>query len=223
MSHGPNRYRAERLAAEIRAAKDERNPPPSPRARRIVQSWNDTAARGAPPEFFPTFQTALEAGCVSLDYQCPACRQSGTIDIRVAADRHHRRAPVSALIPELSCQRCCPNPPFARLTELSLPLQTPRLRAKVAQDEELPTYKIFSGEEEVGYAFRGMTGAGYNSERPWVWGYNGPLGRHGCHRSAATLREALAAFRLAWPLCGPAALDEHVQLHQPDALRPKKS
>jgi len=42
---------------------------------------------------------------------------SGTADLR-RLDRHPA-TPVTSLIPMLSCQRCRPQPPFARLTGLA--------------------------------------------------------------------------------------------------------
>lgn len=44
-----------------------------------------------------------------------------TVDIRRFAEAHHPRAPISMLIPKLSCGRCCPNPPLAVLVELEMP------------------------------------------------------------------------------------------------------
>jgi hypothetical protein len=40
----------------------------------------------------------------------------GTVDLRDVD--MHPNAPISALVPGLSCRRCCPNPPFAVLGEL---------------------------------------------------------------------------------------------------------
>lgn len=121
MSHGPNRYRAERLRAE--AATEHSGPATqsTARARRIIAVWNARARRGKPAEFFPTFETALVAGCWRLTYCCPACRQVESVDIRDFAEAHHPRAPISMLIQKLSCDRCCPNPPLAVLIELEIP------------------------------------------------------------------------------------------------------
>jgi hypothetical protein len=118
MSHGPNRYRAERRQAEAAAERAAADPRAVERAQRIVAVWNVRAGRGRPAEFFPTFETALTAGCWRLTYCCPACRQMATIDIRDFAHAHHVRAPISMLVPKLSCERCCPNPPLAVLLEL---------------------------------------------------------------------------------------------------------
>jgi len=119
MSHGPNRYRAEKLKAERAVERGGATDPRTmTRAKRIISAWNAQAQRGKPAEFFPTFATALTAGYCRLTYWCPACRQMATIDVRDFADAHHSRAPISVLIPKLSCKRCCPNPPLAVLIEL---------------------------------------------------------------------------------------------------------
>ncbi len=127
MSHGPNRYRSERRAAELAARRAGPFSPAVPRARRIIAAWNASVARG-PVEFFPTFETALAAGYSRLAYVCPACRQRASADLRAFTDDHHPRAPISVLIPKLSCKWCCPNPPLALLCGLELPasqLQSP--------------------------------------------------------------------------------------------------
>lgn len=121
MSHGPNRYRAEKREAARRSALTGRDGPTVVRAQRIIALWNSAARRGMPAEFFPTFETALTAGCSRLTYCCPACRQMATVNIRRFAEAHHPRAPISMLIPQLSCERCCPNPPLAVLVELEIP------------------------------------------------------------------------------------------------------
>lgn len=100
---------AQLKAADDKAARDY--------AGRIVALWNARAARGRPPAFFPTIGTALVAGRPLLRFLCPACRQVGAVDLR--RFDQHPDASISSLIPKLSCSRCCPNPPFARLLELS--------------------------------------------------------------------------------------------------------
>jgi hypothetical protein len=121
MSHGPNRYRAEKRAAEWANDRTGPSKPATVRAQSIVSAWNARARRGEPAEFFPTFETVLAAGCWRLSYCCPACRQMATVDVRDFAEKHHPQAPVSMLIPKLSCKQCCPNPPLATLQELGRP------------------------------------------------------------------------------------------------------
>jgi hypothetical protein len=50
-------------------------------------------------------------------FYCPACQQVGEVDLRTL-DRHPH-ATIEGLIPALSCRRCRPNPPFAKLIGLS--------------------------------------------------------------------------------------------------------
>ena len=99
MSHGPNRYKAEKRKAEPAADRAAADPRAVARAQRIIAVWNARARRGQPAEFFPTFETALAAGCCRLTYCCSACRQMATIDVRDFADAHHPRAPISMVIP----------------------------------------------------------------------------------------------------------------------------
>lgn len=107
--------------AEAAARRAERSTPADVRARRVIAVWNERAWRGQPAEFFPTFETALAARCWRVTYCCPACRTLRSVDLRDYAEKHHPRAPISALIPMLSCDRCCPNPPLAVLVELGEP------------------------------------------------------------------------------------------------------
>jgi len=67
--------------------------------------------------FFPTIAAALVAKRPWLTVQCPACLQIAEVDLR-RLDRH-RDASIQSLIPALSCTRCRPNPPFARLLRLA--------------------------------------------------------------------------------------------------------
>lgn len=85
-------------------------------SRRLVNLWNNRVKRGARPSFWPTFGSVIAAGMPWLSVLCPACRQIADVDLRTI--ERHPDAPISSLIPQLSCRRCCPNPPFARLLEL---------------------------------------------------------------------------------------------------------
>jgi hypothetical protein len=101
---------AERAAEEAARAAAERGV--TTRARKVVEIWNARTEL----LFYPTFRTALAAGLPWLEYICPGCRQVGELDLR-EVDRHSE-ASISTLIPQLSCRRCCPNPPFAELIRL---------------------------------------------------------------------------------------------------------
>jgi hypothetical protein len=112
-----------RISQEMRAeaaAREERERPARLRSEReaklAVAAWNVRVVRGGPLWFYPTIGAALAAGRPFLTCVCPACRQTGCIDLR-RVDRHPA-ASLQSLIPALSCRRCCPHPPFARLTGL---------------------------------------------------------------------------------------------------------
>src|SRR5258705_10038783 len=85
-------------------------------AMRIVDLWNKRAQAGRPVSFFPTVETAIAAKIPMVDVHCPACQTIGSVDLR-KLDVHPMMA-ISGLIPRLSCRRCCPNPPFAKLAGL---------------------------------------------------------------------------------------------------------
>ena len=72
---------------------------------------------GRAASFYPTIGTAIAAGMPWLKAQCPACLNTGEIDLRVIDI--HPDATISMLIPMLSCVRCRPHAPFAKLTGLS--------------------------------------------------------------------------------------------------------
>ena len=62
MSHGPNRYKAEKRKAEPAADRAAADPRAVARAPPIIAARNAEARRGQLAEFFPTFETALAAG-----------------------------------------------------------------------------------------------------------------------------------------------------------------
>ena len=86
-------------------------------AQKLVAVWNSRAARKARPSFYPTIETAIIAGTPWLAFMCPGCQAVGEVDLRTL-DRHPM-TPISGLISSLSCRWCCPNPPFAKLMELT--------------------------------------------------------------------------------------------------------
>jgi len=87
-----------------------------PAAERVVSPWDKRRARGAEPLFHPTIGAAIRAGKPWLTFYSPGCQIVGKVDLR-KLDRHHG-ATIGSLIPQLSCQRCSPHPPFARLIGL---------------------------------------------------------------------------------------------------------
>lgn len=85
-------------------------------AARILSLWDARRARGEALLFVPTIGACITAERPFLTFHCPACKVGGRVDLRTL-DRHPE-TPVTSLIPSLSCQRCAPNPPFAKLDGL---------------------------------------------------------------------------------------------------------
>src|SRR6476659_3555483 len=119
---GPNRRAQERERAAARAAEEakraEAERKAAAEAQKIVEIWNARQAGGRALWFYPTIGAAIAAGLPWLSFSCPACGQFASVDLRTL-DRHHGGA-ISGLIPSLSCRRCSPNAPFARIEMLSL-------------------------------------------------------------------------------------------------------
>jgi hypothetical protein len=118
---GPNRRAQEReraaaLAAEA-AKRAETERKAAVEAKKIVEIWNARQAGGRALWFYPTIGAAIAAGLPWLTFSCPGCRVLGSVDLRTL-DRHPG-ASISSLIPSLSCRRCSPHPPFAKLEMLS--------------------------------------------------------------------------------------------------------
>jgi hypothetical protein len=60
---------------------------------------------------------AIAAGFPWLTYSFPGCQMVGSDDLRTI-DRHPG-ASISSLIPSLSCRKCSPHAPFAKLEMLT--------------------------------------------------------------------------------------------------------
>ena len=119
--NGPNRRAQDRqraaaeAAARAKRAEAERKAVTD--AQKIVAIWNARQAGGRTLWFYPTIGAAIAAGLPWLTFSCPACGQWGSVDLRTL-DRHPSAA-ISSLIPSVSCRRCSPNAPFARLEMLT--------------------------------------------------------------------------------------------------------
>jgi len=85
-------------------------------ALRIVALFNARASRGRRPAFFPTIKCALVADTPIVRSLCPACGTITETDLRKLD--HHPLATIASIIPRVSCTRCRPNAPFARILEL---------------------------------------------------------------------------------------------------------
>jgi len=118
---GPNRRAQDREQAAARAAAEAKRLESERKAvveaQKIITIWNARQAGGRALWFYPTIGAAIASGLPWLSFSCPACGQWGSVDLR-ALDRHPR-ASISSLIPSVSCRRCSPNAPFARLETLS--------------------------------------------------------------------------------------------------------
>jgi hypothetical protein len=86
-------------------------------AQKIVAIWNARQAGGRSLWFYPTIGAAIAAGVPWLGFSCPAGGQLGSADLRTL-DRHPGGS-ISSLIPAVSCRRCSPNAPFAKLETLT--------------------------------------------------------------------------------------------------------
>jgi hypothetical protein len=67
--------------------------------------------------YIATMPAVVRAGRTWLTCYCPGCGVVGEFDLR-RIDRHPD-ASIESLIPSLSCRRCSPHPPFARLVGLA--------------------------------------------------------------------------------------------------------
>ncbi len=123
-------------------------------AERLIAAWNERQAKRMPMLFSPTIGAAIAARFWFLWVRCPACRTTNAIDLR-ALDRH-RDAPVTSLIPALSCRSCRPNAPFAEVVQLS--------RASIA-DEMREAHKAPSSSR-VTLAAQGSGEEPFSHEKP---------------------------------------------------------
>ena len=114
---GPNKRAQERERAAARAAAAAKRAEAERKAvadaQKVVAIWNARQAGGRALWFYPTIGAAIAAGFPWLSFSCPACGQFGSVDLRTL-DRHPGAA-ISSIIPSVSCRRCSPNAPFAKL------------------------------------------------------------------------------------------------------------
>ena len=118
---GPNRRAQECERTAARAAEEAKRAEAGRKAiadaHKIVSIWNARQAGGRALWFYPTIGAAIAAGFPWLSFSCPACHQWGSVDLRTL-DRHPG-ASISSLIPSVSCRRCSPHAPFAKLEMLT--------------------------------------------------------------------------------------------------------
>jgi hypothetical protein len=120
MAHGKSRHKLEREMREAQAEQERRDEPARLRAEReaklTVAFWKLRILRGSPLWFYPTIRAAVTAGRPFLTCVCFGCPVQGCVDLRKL--RRHPEASLQSLIPMMSCKRCSPNVPFAKLTGL---------------------------------------------------------------------------------------------------------
>jgi len=75
-----------------------------------------TRLRVAISAFFPTIKCAMVAEMPIVLSVCPACRTITETDLRKLD--YHPLATIASIIPKVSCTRCRPNAPFARITAI---------------------------------------------------------------------------------------------------------
>ena len=114
---GPNRRAQEseravaRAAEEAKRAKTERKAVAD--AQKIVAIWNARQAGGRELWFYPTI--GRDCGWLPV----AQLLLSGVSDVRIRTLDRHPGASISNLIPSLSCRRCSPRAPFAKLESFS--------------------------------------------------------------------------------------------------------
>ena len=86
-------------------------------AQEIVAIWNARQAGGRALCSTRRIGAAIAAGLPWLTFYCPGSRVVGSVDLRTL-DRPPG-ASISSLIPSLSCRRCSPHAPFAKLEALT--------------------------------------------------------------------------------------------------------
>ncbi len=117
MPEQPPNHKNERLElADIARRRADEMATAKGYAQRIVALFNARAARGRRPAFFPTIKCALVAETPIVHTVCPACRTITETDLRTLD--HHPLATIASIIPKVSCRRCRPNAPFARIIEI---------------------------------------------------------------------------------------------------------
>src|SRR5665213_1631896 len=118
MAHSKSIHRLTQEARAAAEAEERRLAPQRKRAEReaklAVAAFNVRARMQRAVLAWPTFRAAFSAKRYFLTCACPACKQEACLDLRKI--KYHPDASINCLIPYLSCQRCCPNPPFAKIT-----------------------------------------------------------------------------------------------------------
>jgi hypothetical protein len=118
---GPNKRAQERERAAARAAAEAKRAEAERKAiaeaERIVAIWDARQAGGRALGFYPDDRCRHRGRAAVAHVVLPGVSAS-----RRGGSAHARPAPgasISSLIPSVSCRRCSPNAPFARLEMLT--------------------------------------------------------------------------------------------------------
>lgn len=113
---GVNKYQVQAAEAREQWLRDQERARIAEQATVVIDAWLELLAKEKFVFLWPSIGAAIAAGRPWLTFYCPGCQIRGQVDLRTR-DRHPA-ASVESLIPALSCQRCSPQPPLARLTGL---------------------------------------------------------------------------------------------------------
>lgn len=121
MPHNLSRRTIESIEAEKARRVAEKRAHIAEQATVVIDTWHELLAKDDFVYLWPTIGAAVAAGKPWLTFYCPGCQVRGEVDLRVIAKvrRFHPGASIEVLVPSLSCQRCRPQPPHAKLTGLS--------------------------------------------------------------------------------------------------------
>ena len=118
----PNRRAQERERAAARAAAEAKRTEAERKAivdaQKIVAIWNARQAGGRALWFYPTIGAAIAARR-PVAHATRARPAANAARSTFARSTGTRGAAISSLIPSVSCRRCSPNAPFARLEMLT--------------------------------------------------------------------------------------------------------
>lgn len=118
---GVNKYAVQAEEDAQQRLRDKETARIAEQATAVVEAWEELFAKETFVFLWPSIGAAIAAGKPWLTFFCPGCQVRGAVDLRAIAKtrRFHPGASIEALVPAISCQRCRPLAPHARLTGLS--------------------------------------------------------------------------------------------------------
>lgn len=117
---GVNKYAQQAEEDRHQRRRDAERARIAEQAAAVIDAWHELLAAETFVFLWPTIGAARASGRPWLTFFCPGCQIRGAIDLGAPniREKYHPHASIETLIPALSCQRCLPHPPFARLTGL---------------------------------------------------------------------------------------------------------